>query len=115
MCRGTTHQESLSLRKVHFIQQETTFGECVGRATREQLSCLLDAMKKAERNGIRRNFFMTFPDFYNFSIFLSDHYWPVDTVPVYYGDIKVTLLNDSHYPDWVITEFMLQRVRKRGN
>lgn len=43
----------------------------------------------------------------------SDHYWPVDTVPVYYGDIKVTLLNDSHYPDWVITEFMLQRVRTR--
>jgi receptor-type tyrosine-protein phosphatase beta len=41
----------------------------------------------------------------------SDHYWPMDTVPVYYGDIKVTLLNDSHYPDWVITEFMMQRVR----
>lgn len=40
----------------------------------------------------------------------SDNYWPVDTVPVYYGDIKVTLLNDSHYPDWVVTEFMLQRV-----
>lgn len=40
----------------------------------------------------------------------SDHYWPMDTVPVYYGDIKVTLLNDSHYPDWVITEFMIQRV-----
>jgi receptor-type tyrosine-protein phosphatase beta len=39
-----------------------------------------------------------------------DHYWPHDTVPVYYGDIKVTLLNDSHYPDWVITEFMMQRV-----
>lgn len=39
-----------------------------------------------------------------------DHYWPHDTVPVYYGDIKVTLLNDSHYPDWVITEFMMTRV-----
>ena len=35
----------------------------------------------------------------------------MDTVPVYYGDIKVTLLNDSHYPDWIITEFMMQRVR----
>lgn len=34
----------------------------------------------------------------------------MDTVPVYYGDIKVTLLNDSHYPDWIVTEFMLQRV-----
>uniref|UniRef100_W4VRK2 protein-tyrosine-phosphatase n=1 Tax=Corethrella appendiculata TaxID=1370023 RepID=W4VRK2_9DIPT len=38
-----------------------------------------------------------------------DHYWPHDTVPVYYGDIKVTLLNDSHYPDWIITEFMMCR------
>uniref|UniRef100_A0A336MWV1 protein-tyrosine-phosphatase n=1 Tax=Culicoides sonorensis TaxID=179676 RepID=A0A336MWV1_CULSO len=38
-----------------------------------------------------------------------DHYWPHDTTPVYYGDIKVTLLNDSHYPDWIITEFMMQR------
>lgn len=43
-------------------------------------------------------------------IFYSDHYWPMDTVPVYYGDIKVTLLNDSHYPDWIVTEFMMQRV-----
>ncbi|XP_055611561.1 tyrosine-protein phosphatase 10D isoform X3 [Uranotaenia lowii] len=38
-----------------------------------------------------------------------DHYWPNDTVPVYYGDIKVTLLNDSHYQDWVVTEFMMTR------
>ncbi|XP_070491352.1 tyrosine-protein phosphatase 10D isoform X3 [Chironomus tepperi] len=38
-----------------------------------------------------------------------DHYWPMDTVPVYYGDIKVTLLNESHYPDWLIAEFMMQR------
>lgn len=44
----------------------------------------------------------------------SDHYWPMDTVPVYYGDIKVTLLNDSHYPDWIVTEFMMQRVRTDG-
>lgn len=48
---------------------------------------------------------------YNSYLNFSDHYWPMDTVPVYYGDIKVTLLNDSHYPDWVITEFMMQRVR----
>ena len=39
-----------------------------------------------------------------------DQYWPHDTVPVYYGDIKVTMLNDSHYPDWVTTEFMMSRV-----
>lgn len=44
------------------------------------------------------------------NIYYSDHYWPMDTVPVYYGDIKVTLLNESHYPDWLITEFMMQRV-----
>lgn len=41
-----------------------------------------------------------------------DHYWPYDTHPVYYGDnICVTLLNDTHYSDWVITEFMVCRVR----
>lgn len=38
-----------------------------------------------------------------------DQYWPNDTVPVYYGDIKVQILNDSHYPDWAITEFMIWR------
>lgn len=40
-----------------------------------------------------------------------DHYWPFDTRPSYYGDISVTILNDSHYQDWSITEFMLCRVR----
>lgn len=38
-----------------------------------------------------------------------DHYWPYDTLPVYYGDISVTLLNDTHYPDWVISEFIMYR------
>ncbi|XP_066583750.1 tyrosine-protein phosphatase 10D isoform X2 [Prorops nasuta] len=38
-----------------------------------------------------------------------DHYWPTDTLPVYYGDICVTILNETHYPDWSITEFMLCR------
>nr|XP_050849252.1 tyrosine-protein phosphatase 10D isoform X4 [Vespula vulgaris] len=38
-----------------------------------------------------------------------DHYWPMDTLPVYYGDICVTILNETHYPDWSITEFMLCR------
>ncbi|XP_055843971.1 tyrosine-protein phosphatase 10D-like isoform X3 [Episyrphus balteatus] len=38
-----------------------------------------------------------------------DQYWPHDTVPVFYGDIKVQILNDSHYADWVMTEFMLCR------
>ncbi|KAJ9582190.1 hypothetical protein L9F63_003477, partial [Diploptera punctata] len=36
-----------------------------------------------------------------------DHYWPYDTMPVYYGDISVQILNDSHYPDWSITEFRM--------
>ncbi|XP_044018714.1 tyrosine-protein phosphatase 10D isoform X2 [Aphidius gifuensis] len=38
-----------------------------------------------------------------------DHYWPIDTLPVYYGDISVTVLNETRYPDWSITEFMLCR------
>ncbi|KAK6628641.1 Tyrosine-protein phosphatase 10D [Polyplax serrata] len=38
-----------------------------------------------------------------------DHYWPYDTLPVYYGDISVTLLNQSHYIDWSITEFLACR------
>ncbi|GBP07497.1 Tyrosine-protein phosphatase 10D [Eumeta japonica] len=38
-----------------------------------------------------------------------DHYWPYDTRPVYYGDIAVTTLNESHYPDWTITEMMVCR------
>ena len=39
-----------------------------------------------------------------------DHYWPYDTMPVYYGDISVQILNDSHYQDWSITEFVMCRV-----
>lgn len=39
-----------------------------------------------------------------------DKYWPSDTVPVYYGDIKVQMLNVSNYPDWVVTEFSVSRV-----
>ncbi|KAL1116196.1 hypothetical protein AAG570_005691, partial [Ranatra chinensis] len=38
-----------------------------------------------------------------------DHYWPYDIMPVYYGDISVTILNDSHYQDWSITELCMQR------
>nr|CAH7752186.1 unnamed protein product [Callosobruchus chinensis] len=29
-----------------------------------------------------------------------DHYWPYDTMPAYYGDISVQILNESRYPDW---------------
>ena len=38
-----------------------------------------------------------------------DHYWPYDTQPVYYGDIQVTILNESHFPDWNISEFRMMR------
>lgn len=38
-----------------------------------------------------------------------DQYWPLDTDPLYYGDIKVQMLNNSHYPDWIITELMVCR------
>ncbi|XP_037297538.1 tyrosine-protein phosphatase 10D [Manduca sexta] len=38
-----------------------------------------------------------------------DRYWPYDTRPVYYGDISVTALNESRYPDWTVTELMVCR------
>ena len=41
-----------------------------------------------------------------------DHYWPYDTQPVYYGDIQVTILNESKYHDWTISEFKVMRVSK---
>lgn len=38
-----------------------------------------------------------------------DRYWPYDTRPAYYGDIAVTPLNESRYPDWTVTELMVAR------
>ena len=38
-----------------------------------------------------------------------DHYWPYDTQPVFYGDIQVTILNESHFPDWNVSEFRMMR------
>ncbi|XP_028968340.1 tyrosine-protein phosphatase 10D [Galendromus occidentalis] len=38
-----------------------------------------------------------------------DHYWPFDMQPVYYGDIQVTILTESQYPDWTISEFKVSR------
>lgn len=38
-----------------------------------------------------------------------DQYWPHDKLPVYYGDIKVHLLNNSNYQDWITTEFTISR------
>ncbi|KAI8440643.1 hypothetical protein MSG28_001853, partial [Choristoneura fumiferana] len=38
-----------------------------------------------------------------------DRYWPYDTRPVYYGDIAVTALNESRFPDWTVTELLASR------
>ena len=67
-------------------------------------------MRKDEKNGKINSIINLHVGCKVINIHYSDHYWPMDTVPVYYGDIKVTLLNESHYPDWLITEFMMQRV-----
>lgn len=40
-----------------------------------------------------------------------DHYWPYDTEPVYYGDIQVTIMNESQTPGWTLREFTVARVR----
>ena len=34
-----------------------------------------------------------------------ERYWPYDTEPVFYGDIQVTILNESHFPDWIVSKF----------
>lgn len=39
-----------------------------------------------------------------------DHYWPYDMQPVYYGDIQVTILNETKFHDWTISEFKVMRV-----
>ncbi|XP_017061730.1 tyrosine-protein phosphatase 10D isoform X2 [Drosophila ficusphila] len=38
-----------------------------------------------------------------------DQYWPVDRVAMFYGDIKVQLIIDTHFHDWSISEFMVSR------
>lgn len=38
-----------------------------------------------------------------------DQYWPDNTTPMFYGDIRVELLNESKYVDWSTTEFMICR------
>ncbi|XP_032594468.1 tyrosine-protein phosphatase 10D [Drosophila grimshawi] len=38
-----------------------------------------------------------------------DQYWPIDRVPIFYGDIKVQLITDTHFRDWSIAEFMVSR------
>lgn len=36
-------------------------------------------------------------------------YWPTNTQPVFYGDIQVTLLNESQYQNWTISEFKMSK------
>ncbi|XP_071115276.1 tyrosine-protein phosphatase 10D-like isoform X2 [Haliotis cracherodii] len=38
----------------------------------------------------------------------SDHYWPNDSEPKFYGDLQVAILNETHLPDWTISEFKIQ-------
>ncbi|XP_025830814.1 tyrosine-protein phosphatase 10D-like [Agrilus planipennis] len=38
-----------------------------------------------------------------------DHYWPYDAMPACYGDISVQILNETRYPDWNVSEFMVCR------
>nr|XP_027194856.1 tyrosine-protein phosphatase 10D-like [Dermatophagoides pteronyssinus] len=38
-----------------------------------------------------------------------DRYWPYDTQPVFYGNIQVTILNETQYQDWTISEFKVMR------
>ncbi|XP_067674274.1 tyrosine-protein phosphatase 10D-like isoform X2 [Haliotis asinina] len=38
----------------------------------------------------------------------SDHYWPNDSEPKFYGDLQVAILNETHLPDWTISEFRVQ-------
>ncbi|XP_041352132.1 tyrosine-protein phosphatase 10D-like isoform X2 [Gigantopelta aegis] len=37
----------------------------------------------------------------------SDHYWPNDSEPKFYGDLQVCILNETHLPDWTISEFKM--------
>ncbi|XP_059175295.1 tyrosine-protein phosphatase 10D-like [Physella acuta] len=34
----------------------------------------------------------------------SDHYWPNDSEAKFYGDLQVVILNETHMPDWTVTE-----------
>ena len=41
----------------------------------------------------------------------SDHYWPTEKLlPVQYGNISVTVLNQRDYPDWSIMTLLLSKV-----
>ena len=39
-----------------------------------------------------------------------DHYWPVDSEPMFYGDLQVQILNETKCPTWIVTEFTIAMV-----
>ncbi|QQP49547.1 Uncharacterized protein FKW44_010255 [Caligus rogercresseyi] len=58
---------------------------------------------------INANFIPGFNSPREYVVTQCDHYWPYDTQPVYYGDIQVTILNESHFQDWNVSEFRMMR------
>ncbi len=40
-----------------------------------------------------------------------DHYWPVDSEPMFYGDLQVVILNETKCAEWVVTEFKISKVK----
>ncbi|ELU01337.1 hypothetical protein CAPTEDRAFT_121691 [Capitella teleta] len=38
-----------------------------------------------------------------------DHYWPIDSEAIYYGDLQVQILNETKSTDWSISEFIISK------
>ncbi|ELU03941.1 hypothetical protein CAPTEDRAFT_222638 [Capitella teleta] len=38
-----------------------------------------------------------------------DHYWPVDSEAIYFGDLQVQILNETKSTDWSISEFIISK------
>ena len=41
---------------------------------------------------------------------MCDHYWPKNTEPMYYGYLKVQVISETKYGDWIVSKFMLTMV-----
>ncbi len=39
-----------------------------------------------------------------------DRYWPIDSEPLYYGDVVVQLLDEKILPEWTIRDFKISCV-----
>ena len=83
---------------------------CVDQRAGEDSFILLTGVKeKFLLTGVKEKFLLT-----GVKKFLltglqekSDHYWPSDSEPKFYGDLQVVVLNETHLPDWTITEFRM--------